>query len=444
VWIVSHLKKLVVRNLASPTLLALFSCSLFAFGWLFPPDLYAAYVHESDWLFLSPVCLLYFCLCVVGFFFGVYFSRYMSGSSFNREPPQISTGSPLFYVVLPVVIMTIMCSIYLVLLGGRINFVALLASQQGSSLKTASETGTGVATRWGMAQVFLTAALGWAQYRALQLKLRKSRAAMFWIVFSVGWLVDATVSVALVDRTQLMPLMASTIVIAIFFKTRGKHVRLFRIAALVLVSMIALVGTFLLLSFLRGSLLISSLVRSLLGYTIVSYNRMAALLLGAMHYNYEGTGVYLVQFLSGSEGLNKIVPFKDLFGWPTARELWHTEFASVAQAGLDPSYIWASTFGYLFSDIGWLTPFYMFFYGLFACYFWIKFKTGKAMGLVVYPWVAFGIMFWVGVNFLLYDRLLNYIEVGLLLTLYDHFWIRVIHVPNKVSLSTDRPVLVAV
>jgi hypothetical protein len=440
----SYLKRSFVRNVASPTALALFSCSLFAFGWLFPPDLYSAYLHELDWLFLSPVCLLYFCLCVSGFFFGVRFSRYLKGASFDSEPPPISTASPFSYLALPVVTMTILCGVYLVLLGARVNFIALLASQQGSSLKMLSEGGTGVASRWGMLHVFLTATLGWAQYRALQLTFSKGRKGIFWIIFSVGWLVDAATSVAMVDRTQLMPLMASTMIIAIFFKTRGKRIRLFRIAAFVSGSMLALLGAFLLLSFLRGSLLISSLVQGLLGYTIVSYNRMAALLLGAMHYGYEGSGVYMVPFLSESEGLNRIIPFNDMFGWPNARQLWSTEFGSVAQSGLNPNYIWSSIFGYLYSDIGWFTPFYMFFYGLLACYFWIKFKTGKAIGLVVYPWVAFGIMFWVGVNFLPYDRLLNYIEMGLLLTFYDHFWIRVIRDPKEIVLPEDRLALLEV
>jgi hypothetical protein len=431
----SYLKRSFVRNVASPVTLALVSSSLFAFGWVFPPGLYTAYLREPDWLFLNPVCLLYFSLCVAGFFAGVYFSRYVKGASFDGPPPPISTVSAFSYLGFPLITMTVLCGIYLLLLGARVDFIALLVSQQGSSLKMVDENGTGVANRWQMVHVLLTATLGWAQYRALQLKFPQGSRGIFWIIFSAGWLVDAATSIALVDRTQLMPLIANTVIIAIFFKTRGKRISFFRLAAFALVSMLALVGTFLLLSFLRGSLVVNSLMGSLLGYTIVSYNRMAALLLGAMHYNYEGKGVYLVPFLSGSAGLNRIIPFNDIFGWPTARELWRTEFASVAQSGLNPSYIWSSIFGYLYSDIGWFTPFYMFFYGLFCCYFWIKFKTGKAIGLVVYPWVAFGIMFWLGVNFVPYDRLLNYIEIGLLLTWYDEYQIRVIRDSEKVTLS---------
>jgi len=435
----SYLKRLFIRNAASPTLIALCSCAIFAFAWVFPPDLYSVYLGEVDWVFLNPLTLLYFGLCVGGFFCGVYFSRYIKGASFNSEPPQISSGSPFSYLTLPLIALTILCGIYLILLGVRVDFVALLASQQGSSLKMADENGTGLANRWQMVHVFLTAALGWAQYRALQLKLSNAKRTIFWIIFSIGWLVDAATSVALVDRTQLMPLMASTVLIAIFFGTRGRKVRFLRVAAFASLSMLAIVGTFLLLSFLRGSLLMGSLMRSLLGYTIVSYNRIAALLMGAMHYGYEGKGVYLMPLLSGSEGINKIIPFKDMFGWPTARELWHTEFASVAQSGLNASYIWSSIFGYLYSDIGWFTPFYMFFYGLFCCYFWIKFKNGKALGLVVYPWVAFGIMFWVGGNLLPYDRLLNYVEMGLLLTWYDSSWIRVRGDAQSIVIPETRP-----
>jgi hypothetical protein len=437
----SYLKRSFLRNLVSPTTLALLACSLFAFGWLFPPGLYSSYLREPDWLFLNPVCFLYYSLCLGGFFLGVYFSRYIEGASFRGAPPRISAVSAFSYLGAPVITMTALCGIYLVLLGTRIDFVALLASQQGSSLKVIDEHGAGVANRWEMVHVFLTATLGWAQYRALQLRLPKDSKKMFWIIFAAGWLVDAATSIALVDRTRLMPLIANTMMIAIFFRTRGKRISLFRIAGFALVAMLALVGTFLMISFLRGSLVLNALVESLLGYTIVSYNRMAALLLGAMHYNYEGKGVYMVPFLSGSEGLNKLIPFNDMFGWPTARELWRSEFASVAQSGLNPGYIWSSMFGYLYSDIGWLTPIYMFFYSLFICYFWIKFKTGKAIGLVVYPWAAFGIMFWVGVNFMPYDRLLNYIEVGLLLTWYDQYQMRVIRDPENVVVLATQPVI---
>jgi hypothetical protein len=437
-----YLKRSFVRNVASPVTLALVACSLFAFGWVFPPGLYSAYLREPDWLYLNPLCLLYFSLCVSGFLVGVYFSRYVKGASFAGLPPQISTASVVSYLGLPLVTMTVLCGIYLILLGARVNFVALLVSQQGSSLKMVDEAGTGVADRWQMVHVFLTATLGWAQYRALQLKFPKGSKAIFWVMFAVGWLVDAATSIALVDRTQLMPLMANTVIIPIFFKTRGRRISFFRIAAFALASMLVLVGAFLLLSFLRGSLVISSLMGSLLGYTIVSYNRMAALLLGAMHYNYEGKGVYLVPFLSGSAGLNKLIPFNDMFGWPTARELWRTEFSSVAQSGLNSSYIWSSIFGYLYSDLGWFTPFYMAIYGLFCSYFWIKFKAGKSIGLVVYPWVAFGILFWVGVNFIPYDRLLNYIEIGLLLTWYDEYQIRVVGNPEKTTLAEGLPALI--
>jgi hypothetical protein len=437
----SYLRRLFVRNAASPTLIALLSCSVFAFAWVFPPGVYSSYLGEPDWVFLNPVSIFYFGLCVTGFFIGVHFSQYMKGASYRGAPPRISTGSPLSYLILPLITLTLLCGIYLILLGARIDFISMLASQQGSSLKIADENGTGVANRWQMVHVFLTATLGWAQYRAQQLKLLKVKRTVFWIVFSAGWLVDAATSVALVDRTQLMPLMASTILIAIFFATRGWRVRLMRVAAFASVSVVVIVGAFLLLSFLRGSLLLGSLMTSLLGYTIVSYNRMSALLMGAMHYGYEGSGVYLAPLLSGSEGLNRLIPFKDVFDWPSARELWRTEFASVAQSGLNGSYIWSSIFGYLYSDIGWLAPFYMFFYGLFCCYFWIKFKTGKALGLVIYPWVAFGIMFWLGVNLLPYDRLLNYIEMGLLLTWYDSSWIRVRTTTQSLVHSETRPAL---
>jgi hypothetical protein len=48
-------------------------------------------------------------------------------------------------------------------------------------------------------------------------------------------------------------------------------------------------------------------------------------------------------------------------------------------------------------------------------------------------------MFWIGGNLLPYDRLLNYIEMGLLLTWYDSSWIRVRDDTHSLVISETRP-----
>src|SRR5271154_6674869 len=218
-----------------------------------------------------------------------------------------------------------------------------------------------------------------------------------------------------------MPLIAGCTVIYLFFKSRDSNVKLGRLAATGFGSLFVILASFISLQFARGASRLDAFVSSTLGYTIVSYNRMAAMIVGALHYAYEGKGAYVVAFLLQNDRLSGI---RDRMGLPTSYGLWLSEFPSLSAGGLNDSYNWSSVFGYLFSDLGWWTPVYMFAAGLLAGYLWSRFRDGATIGIVLYPWMAFWILFWFGWNLLLDARGVVLIETSVLLVIYDKLVLR--------------------
>jgi hypothetical protein len=415
-----RLKSVAITNIVSPYGLAFISYGFFLFAWSFPPHLYSSYLNERDLMFLDPLTILYFTLCTASFIAGVWVKlQFGRRRRTNDNLPRLRVASPLLFLLVPLLSATILCLCYLIVWGGKVNFISLLASQQGSTIKIVTESGLASQGHWDVAAVTLPCVLCWSVIRASQLQVRGFVKYLYWLFLGLGCVVDILTCVATVDRTSLMPLVIGLAVVYIFINSKNTVAPLKRIARRGIVSIVAGTGLFTLVSFLRGDLILRALTTSLLGYTIVSYNRLAALLLGIMHYRYEGSGVYLFPLLEQSGSLNQLVPFADYFRWPAAHELWRSEFASVALAGLNPSYIWSGVFGYLYSDIGWFTTLYMILYGFVAAYLWRRFEKGTLIGLVFYPWMACCILWWNGVNFLLFDRILHLVEVTIALALYE-------------------------
>jgi hypothetical protein len=230
--------------------------------------------------------------------------------------------------------------------------------------------------------------------------------------------------VATVDRTSLMPIIIGCLVISLFYKSRGVNVRLGNLVVTGLASMTAVLGLFLIFSFLRGALAIHVLMTSLLGYTIVSYNRLTGLLIGVMHYAYEGRGVYLSRYVLEDVKLNSVFHLIDRFGWPNGFTLWQSEFLSTSASGLNSTFIWSGAFGYVYSDIGWWTPLFVCFVGVLAGYLWARFTAGKTVGVVLYPWVGFWILTWFATNSIFGVNFIRYIEFAVALTFYDWVFLR--------------------
>jgi hypothetical protein len=411
-----------IRNLVSPYGLAAFSYFIFLVALVFPPKAYTDYIGEPDLMFLNLPTLAFYTVCVGAFMAGVYSVRYFGCAALTDKPPRISVRQPFFYLAIPLLISAFLCGIFLAKLGGHIDFIALLSSGQGEVVKVAM--GGDTEGNWASALTLLTAVLWWAAFRGHQLQLKGFSRVIFLVSFLIAAGMDVITCVATVDRTNLMPLVAGLFVIYLFFKSREERVKIDRLALISAGSATGVIGAFLVVSFLRGASAGKLLVASLMGYTIVSYNRLTALVTGVMHYAYQGRAVYLFPLLVRNDRINDLIPMRDWFGWPDLLVQMESEFSAVLAAGLNGKYNWAGYFGYIYSDLGWWTPIYLLFLGVFTGFFWRRFCTGKTDGIIMYIWIAFSILFWVGGNWIFQEKIVRMGGAAILLAVYDRFSLR--------------------
>jgi hypothetical protein len=407
----------IVRYLPSPYGIALVPCFLFLFAWTFPPDLYIHYISEPDLMYHNLTAMWFFTACVAAFFLGVrVIGRFDSAPPEATAPSiQLRSSSKLLYLIVPLLLAAGPCLIYLLLIARNVNFLALVLSQQGDVIKQAMANDD-ASSFWDSGLFLLTGVLWWAAYRAGQLKLNGAARKTFYLIFLGCFALNVITCLATFDRTNLMPLLGGCTVIYLFFKTRAANLKLGRLALIGVGSIVVMAGSFAALQFARGASAIESFISSMLGYSIVSYNRLAALLMGVLHYVYQGKGAYVVAFLTTNGRFSGI---RDQMGLPSSYEVWLSEFLSVSASGLNAGYNWAGVFGYLFSDIGWWTPLYMFGTGVLGGYLWSRFRAGASIGIVCYPWMAFWILFWFGWNLLFDARGEVLLETGILLFIYD-------------------------
>jgi hypothetical protein len=436
--VIAYLKRLTIRNIVSPYGLAMISYCIFLFAWLFPPGLYTEYIHEPDLMFMDPKLLLFYSTCVAAFLYGVRVSRLL-GSTLPRGGERlVSARSPLLYLLAPLVVTILYCSLCLMVLGGQINFVVLLAAQQGDAIKAAGQAGEmKKGMTWGPSIPALTGVLWWSLFRMRQLSLKGAVKTIFYLVFFTGVGIGLLTCIATVDRTNLMPIILGLSVVYLHNKTRARNASVVTIVTTGVLAGVGAAGTFLLLSFLRGALAVRVLINSLLGYTIVSYNRTAALLSGAMHYAWEGRGVYLSQYLLVDRSIDAIFHLGRRFGWPDFIGLFLGAFSSTMAAGLNPEYVWSGAFGLVFSDIGWWTVLYLCLVGTLAGCLWSKFNAGKTSGLILYPWLGFSVLIWFGPNILFAPNFILLCEFTVILSVYDRLFLR--QAQSADGASANRP-----
>jgi hypothetical protein len=175
---------------------------------------------------------------------------------------------------------------------------------------------------------------------------------------------------------------------------------------------------FLLFSSIRGSDP-DVFVRDLCAYTLSGYNRIAAIVHGRLHYPHAGHGVYVLNFIAFNNRLNSVIPLREIFRWPAFLDVWQSEFSATWSAGLNGLAIYSGAFGYMFAELSWFSPLLTFTYGLMYGWVWIMLKRGATIGIVLYPWFAFCILFWFGTNYLLDNKGFVLLLIALALAGYE-------------------------
>jgi hypothetical protein len=75
--------------------------------------------------------------------------------------------------------------------------------------------------------------------------------------------------------------------------------------------------------------------------------------------------------------------------------------------------------------------------GLLVGYIWWKFRAGKTFAIVLYPWCAFCILFWVGYNVMFDGRITELVKMAVALTVYDKFMLRQVHQHEEAEARVD-------
>jgi oligosaccharide repeat unit polymerase len=424
----------VLDNIVSPYGLALFSYVFFLFACLIPPSFYTHYMNEPDLMFLDPATILFYTLCVVSFILGVWLIGWMFPSQFI-ERRLVTKISPTAFLLLPLFLGITVIAVSMFLLVKQIpNIALLLLSQHGGELKEA--LAYDVEQTFGFAPLLLIAITWWAFSRSFNLNITGWKRRMISVTLIISVIALIIASVLTMSRTSLMPLGSGLAILELARRIATKQANTKFILKSSFVLFLCLALLFFGFSFLRGTDNWDDQINSLLGYTMASYNRLSAVVNGRLHYPFGGLGCYLSIFATH----NPLVRFIKSFNIPDVLVIWASEFSAVSKAGLDGNLIWSGSFGYIFSDIGWFSLPFVFGYGLLYGVVWKWFKSGKVLGIVLYPWFGFCILFWFGSNYLLDAPLKTFLETSFLLAGYERLFLKQsARVASKVNFNLERP-----
>ena len=399
------------KNLVSPYSLALISLFIFIVAWVFPPSLYTYYIPEPDRMFLDFTLIVYYLLCVTGFVVGV--SLFIKIRHFKYlHAYSLTVTSPLIFIATPLLISTALCGAFLIYVSATIpNLRELLSSESGNFSRGITSTGI-----WHYALTVQSGVVWWAARRANQLRLHNLAYQVIWIF---GFVLAIITCIVRLDRSNLMPLIVGAALIYLYNRADKDNVSLLKLARSAAYMAGGTLLLFLAIFVMRGAGHIGLLISGLIGYSLASYNRLASVLGGSLHYTYAGSGIYLAPFLSYSTSL----PFHTWVGGATPSMVMSTEFLDVHAAGLTAAFNWSSVFGYIFADIGWWTPLYMVVIGLLTGWLWQNFRKGTIWGVVLYPWFAFSILFWFGTNQMFEVHVVILIFVAAILWFYESLFL---------------------
>ena len=402
-----------LNNIVSPYGLAIISYAFFLFACLIPPSVYSHYMNEPDLMFLDPATILFYSLCVAAFLSGVWLIGWLFPTTFVliRFKTKIA---PVLFLFVPLALGIGAVAVAMFLLLKQVPGISLLLlSQQGADVKDA--LAFDVQGRFTAPPLMLTGIIWWAYWRHSSISLSTAGRRLVNVMLAVAIVSVVLSSTLLLSRNHLMQLLTGMAILYVLRKIISKQMRLRLLLKIGATVSITVASLFMAFSFLRGTNSLDDQLHGLLGYTIASYNRLAALVNGDLHYPLAGHGIYL----SAVATHTRLLPFKSLLHTPETVEAWAAEFGAVSEAGLDGSLIWSGTFGYIFSDLGWFSVFFVFGYGLMYGLVWKLFKAGNVFGCILYPCFGFCILFWLGTNYLLDEPLELLLLASILLLSYE-------------------------
>lgn len=408
----------VLDNIVSPYGLALFSYAFFWLACLIPPSTYRHYMMEPDLMFLDPATILLYTTCVISFIAGVWLIGWMFPTSIIEHKYR-TVISPTAFLALPLLIGIAAAASAVVYLITHYPVILLgLLTQQGGDIKdtVAFQLG-GMFTLLPLLLIGLT---WWAYNRHFDVEMHRWGRRLIVLCLWISILIMIVLSVVTLSRNMLILGICGLGILYVLQKAANHQLNR-RLALRVGISSMVIVAVlFFAFSFLRGIGNWNEQINTFLGYTVASYNRLAAIVNGSLHYPFSGRGIYLSDIVAHS----RFLMLSQVMNTPNTLAVWGSEFAAVSQAGLDGRLIWSGAFGYIFSELGWFSFIFLFGYGVLYGFVWNWAKRGMILGVVLYPCFGFSVLFWFGSNYLLGRPLEMFLVVALVLAIYERIFLR--------------------
>lgn len=427
-------RPVMLNHAMSPYGISIISTLFFFVGWALPAQFYSRLVNERDLMFLDAETLLLFLSCVAGFWVGLLLVDFLLPTPGLLETitrPLRLRGLPLMLPLMITTAMTILAGIQLFKTSP--NLLVLLFAQQGDTIKFQLADVKLGPLGWGV--VVQTVVLWWTYWRLSNSRPSDTEPArrrrfLSWLIFAVGIIAQIGISVLKVSRSDVMPIFGGLAVLYLMGKIQRGELKTSGLLRYFLFFPLAIMCLFIGFGALRGANDLTFALGDFAGYTLASYNRLAAVIHGTMRYPYGGQGIYLFGCLSSNNALSSALPIKNALAWPDFFSLVASEFQAPQLAGLNPLLIWSGAFGYIFADIGWAAPLILIFYGVVYGLVWRQAKLGTALGLTLYPWFAFSVLSWFSSNLVFDFRFPFFVVAGLVLAAYERLLSR-LHVSGS-------------
>ncbi|MDA8153963.1 MAG: hypothetical protein M0003_14845 [Acidithiobacillus sp.] len=362
-----------------------------------PSDLVVKVLSEPNVIYLNMPYILVVLSSEIAFCAGIWLFPLLKGQhtlSICRSPTLYPTRR-LYLKALNLVLISILYELFIIIfmivsIGQKRIELAFLNPNIANTLRLWIISASRVHGVNLLAFQFgVNAALLVSFFIFINIRLVRVRISMLSIhaLASMLYLLASSLSLS---RWPIMAYLLSLAVLVVLKKNAGNGIGIRRVVVLSLSTLSILVFVFMVFSYIRmGS---ENIARSIVGYTIGSYNLGSAAIsnifvqpysdstYGAlgMFWNAPVIGPYLRYF---GRALGLDLPRSSVIEMGKTVVLWSD---AVSKANFNPTYLWDSIYGFLYSDISFWYLFVFFVYGFVSWYLYDGFIKLSLLKMLLY------------------------------------------------------------
>ena len=377
---------------------AIISLMMLLSAFLIPKDIFEDLIFEDYIVNETTIMPIFYIGCIFSFIIGSYWAAnnktvlYLVGL---REEKVIVkyNFSMMFYLLLVTDIIVYAAIAYRVSNGAVINAILSANAEMGRG----ESQGTLINVAKNLLNSVSVYGLYWylKEGNDIESNFLKSSIKAELIISIIGAIFLCVVTIS---RSTLVPLILEYLIVYGFIKSKKGNIPLYKLMLSIILWLFVIIIIFMFFSYVRGSIQFYTQIRSIIGYGPAAFNHLCYVLNGTLHSQYEGTGQYTLYFLSNIPIFHRILDFGAFMNLPSDIDAWRGEMFSTAQAGLNYSLFWVTSFGYYFYDLGYFTIFFVFITGCVTGLGWKSFQTGGCFGVVMYPFFASTVILWMTSN----------------------------------------------